>query len=65
MFHEECLNGHAAIDATSFSQPIGLASTWNPALIQDVYTLVTEEARVRGTHQALSSVLDITHVGVE
>jgi beta-glucosidase len=59
MFHEECLHGHAAIDGTSFSQPIGLASTWNPALLQEVYTLVAEEARVRGTHQALSPVLDI------
>ena len=24
IFHEECLHGHAAVDATSFSQPIGL-----------------------------------------
>jgi beta-glucosidase len=29
-FHEECLRGHAAVDATSFSQPIGLAATFNP-----------------------------------
>lgn len=59
MFHEECLHGHAAIDGTSFSQPIGLASTWNTDLIQKVYTLTAEEARVRGTHQALSPVLDV------
>src|SRR5512137_2055738 len=24
IFHEECLHGHAAIDGTSFPQPIGL-----------------------------------------
>ncbi|MFM7023952.1 MAG: glycoside hydrolase family 3 N-terminal domain-containing protein [Flavobacteriales bacterium] len=59
IFHEECLHGHAAIDATSFSQPIGLASTWNTALIHDVFTLTAKEARARGTHQALSPVLDV------
>src|SRR5215469_5346146 len=30
VFHEECLHGHAAVDATSFSQPIGLGATFNP-----------------------------------
>lgn len=59
MFHEECLHGHAAIDATSFPQPIGLASTWNTELIHEIFTLTAKEARVRGTHQALSPVLDV------
>ena len=26
IFHEECLHGHAAMDGTSFPQPIGLGS---------------------------------------
>ena len=26
IFHEECLHGHAAIDGTSFPQPIGLGA---------------------------------------
>ena len=30
VFHEECLHGQAAIDATSFSQPIGLGSDVRP-----------------------------------
>src|SRR5579883_984071 len=30
IFHEECLHGHAALDATSFSQPIGLGATFDP-----------------------------------
>ncbi len=30
IFHEECLHGHAARDATSFPQPIGLAATFDP-----------------------------------
>src|SRR5580765_2070248 len=34
IFHEECLHGQAAIGGTSFSQPIGLAATFNPELIE-------------------------------
>src|ERR1041385_5390069 len=33
IFHEECLHGHAAKDATSFPQPIALGATFNPELV--------------------------------
>jgi beta-glucosidase len=59
MFHEECLHGHAAKDATSFPQPIGLAATFNPELVEALYTMTAEEARARGTHQALTPVVDV------
>jgi beta-glucosidase len=59
VFHEECLHGHAAPDATSFPQPIGLAATFNPALVEALYAMTAEEARVRGTHQALTPVVDV------
>jgi len=59
MFHEECLHGHAAIGATSFSQPIGLGATFNPDLVEKLFTMTAEEARVRGTHQALTPVVDV------
>jgi beta-glucosidase len=59
MFHEECLHGHAAIDGTSFPQPIGLAATFNPGLVESLYAMTAEEARVRGTHQALTPVVDV------
>ena len=59
MFHEECLHGHAAIDATSFPQPIGLAATFNPELVEALFTITAREARVRGTHQALTPVVDV------
>jgi beta-glucosidase len=59
VFHEECLHGHAAIDATSFPQPIGLASTFNTALVESLYTMTALEARVRGAHQALTPVVDV------
>ena len=59
IFHEECLHGHAAPGATSFPQPIGLAATWNPELVESLYTMTALEARVRGTHQALTPVVDV------
>jgi beta-glucosidase len=59
IFHEECLHGHAAKDATSFSQPIGLGATFNPELVEQLFTMTAYEARVRGTHQALTPVVDV------
>ena len=59
MFHEECLHGHAAIGATSFPQPIGLGATFNPDLVEKLFTMAAEEARVRGAHQALTPVVDV------
>ncbi|MEP6493477.1 MAG: glycoside hydrolase family 3 N-terminal domain-containing protein [bacterium] len=59
VFHEECLHGQAAPDGTSFPQPIGLASTWDPSLVEALYTMTAEEARSRGTHQALTPVVDV------
>lgn len=59
IFHEECLHGHAAIGATSFPQPIGLGATFNPELVEALYTMAAEESRVRGAHQALTPVVDV------
>jgi beta-glucosidase len=59
VFHEECLHGHAARDATNFPQPIGLGATFNPALVERLFTMTAYEARVRGTHQALTPVVDV------
>ncbi|HEX9046679.1 MAG TPA: glycoside hydrolase family 3 N-terminal domain-containing protein, partial [Verrucomicrobiae bacterium] len=59
VFHEECLHGLAAKDATSFPQPIGLGGTFNPALIESLYAMAAREARARGAHQALTPVVDV------
>ncbi len=59
IFHEECLHGHAAIGATSFPQPIGLGATFNPDLVEKLFTMTAEETRVRGAHQALTPVVDV------
>src|ERR1700739_1447185 len=37
VFHDECLHGHVAPGGTSYPQAIALASTWDPALIHDVF----------------------------
>jgi beta-glucosidase len=59
IFHEECLHGLAGREATSYPQPIGLAATFNPELIEEIYTAIAEDARSRGTHQALTPVVDV------
>lgn len=59
IFHEECLHGLAAKEATSYPQPIGLASTFNPDLIEEIYSAIAENTRSRGAHQALTPVLDV------
>jgi len=59
IFHEECLHGQAAVGGTSFSQPIGLGATFDPALVEALYTMTAAEARARGTHQALTPVVDV------
>jgi beta-glucosidase len=59
IFHEECLHGHAAPAATSFAQPIGLGATFNPPLVEKLFAMTAYEARIRGTHQALTPVVDV------
>jgi beta-glucosidase len=59
LFHEECLHGHAAPKGTSYPQAIALASTWDPALIHEVFSATAEEVRARGAQQCLMPVLDL------
>ena len=59
IFHEECLHGLAGRDATSYPQPIGMASTFNPELIEKIYSAIAEDTRSRGAHQALTPVVDV------
>jgi len=59
VFHEECLHGHAAVDGTSFPQPIALGATFNPALVEQLFAMTALEARSRGTHHALTPVVDV------
>jgi beta-glucosidase len=65
IFHEECLHGHAAIRGTSFPQPIGLAATFDPELVESSFAMTAAEARLRGTHQALTPVMDVRAIHAE
>lgn len=56
---EECPHGHMAIGTTVFSTSIGQASTWNPALIQEMAAAIAKEARVQGAHIGYGPVLDL------
>ena len=59
LFHGEGLHGFMARDATSFPQAIALASSWDPALVTNVYTVVAREARARGVQLLLTPVINL------
>jgi beta-glucosidase len=59
MFLGEALHGYMEYGSTSFPQALGLASTWDPALVKRVFTAIGDEAGSRGSGQVFSPVLDI------
>ena len=59
LFHEECLHGLVAPGATSYPQAIAIASTWDPGLVQQVFSATAAEARSRGADRCLAPVLDL------
>ena len=59
IFHEESLHGNQARAATNFPSPLGLASSWNEALLKEIYTSIAEEVRARGAHLVLAPVVDL------
>ncbi len=59
MFHEEALHGLTAPGGTHFPVPIGLASTWDPALIERAMSIAALEGRARGAQHVLSPVVDL------
>ncbi len=59
LFHEEGLHGYAARGATHFPQSIALASSWDPQLLERVFTVVGREIRARGVQLVLAPVVDV------
>ncbi|MBV9340557.1 MAG: beta-glucosidase, partial [Acidobacteria bacterium] len=59
LFHDECLHGHVAPKGTSYPQAIALASTWDPLLVEQVFTATAAEVRARGAHHCLAPDLDL------
>jgi beta-xylosidase len=59
LFMGEALHGFMEYGSTSFPQALALASTWDPALVHQVFTAAGDEAGSRGAGQVFSPVLDI------
>ena len=59
LMHEESLHGYVARGATSFPQSIALASSWDPQLLERVFSVAAREMRARGTTFALAPVVDV------
>jgi beta-glucosidase len=57
--HEECCSGYMTRGATVFPQAIGVASTWDPELVETMADVIRVQMRSVGAHHALAPVLDI------
>ncbi|NCC71907.1 MAG: beta-glucosidase [Sphingobacteriia bacterium] len=56
---DEALHGLIREGATSFPQAIGLAATWDTALMYEVAQAIAAECKTRGIRQVLSPVVNI------
>jgi beta-glucosidase len=59
LFMGESLHGFMEYGSTSFPQALGLASTFDPDLVHQVFTAAGDEASSSGAGQVFSPVLDI------
>ena len=57
--HEEALAGLMGPAATNFPQAIGMASSWDPDLVEEVAAAAGRQVRSVGARLALAPVLDI------
>lgn len=57
--HEESVGGFLHRDATVFPQAIGLAATWDPALMERVAGVIREQMLAVGARVGLAPVLDV------
>ncbi|NLY10721.1 MAG: beta-glucosidase [Firmicutes bacterium] len=59
IIHEECLSGYMGKGGTTYPQSIGVAATFDPALLERETTEIRKQLRAIGAHLALSPVLDV------
>lgn len=59
LIHDECCSGFLANGATNFSQIIGVASTWEPELVEAMTRVIRQQMRAVGVHHGLAPVIDI------
>lgn len=59
LMHEESLHGLAALNATSWGQPISVAASFNRDLTRKLYATAARQAASRGAHVVLTPVVDV------
>jgi beta-glucosidase len=59
LFVDEGQHGLMRPNSTVFPQAIGMACSWDPILFEKIYSIVAYEMRSRGTHHALTPVIDV------
>jgi beta-glucosidase len=59
LFIEEALHGYQGEGATAFPIPMGMASTWDTALVYNMGRVIATEARAHGVHFILGPNLDL------
>jgi len=59
LFVDEGQHGMMRPDSTVFPQAIGMACSWDPQLFEKIYSVVAYEMRSRGSHHALTPVIDV------
>jgi len=57
--HEESVSGLCARDATVFPHGIGLAASWDPALVEQVAGVIRQQMLAVGARLGLAPVLDV------
>ena len=55
---EEGTHGLMCADATIFPEGLAVGSTWNPDLIEKIYTIAAREGRAVGIHQLFTLVIE-------
>ena len=60
MFHGEALHGAMVKGATSFPEAVALGSTWDPELLQQMFSAVALEERALGNTLVLAPVFDLS-----
>ncbi|HLO28461.1 MAG TPA: glycoside hydrolase family 3 N-terminal domain-containing protein [Anaerolineales bacterium] len=58
--HEECCSGAMMLGGSMYPQMLGLASTFQPELAEQMTTVIRKQLRAIGAHQGLAPVLDVS-----
>jgi beta-glucosidase len=59
ILHEECCAGYMGLGGSAFPQMIGVASTWNTSLVEQMTHQIRRQMLAVGARQGLGPVLDI------